>query len=113
MAEREIRIYRTRDGREPFSEWLERLRDVRTRQKIQTRIDRVSLGNFGDARSVGGGVHELKIDFGPGYRIYFGQDGMVLVVLLCGGDKNTQQSDIRSAKSLWEQYRQEKKHADG
>ena len=73
----------------------------------------MSLGNFGSVRSLGEGVHELKIDFGPGYRVYFGQDGMTLVILLCGGDKSTQQSDIHSAKVYWEQYQQEKKHANG
>jgi putative addiction module killer protein len=111
-AEREVRIYRSAVGREPFSDWLDRLRDERARQKIQARITRLRLGNLGIARSLGDGVHELKIDYGPGYRVYFGQDRAYLVILLCAGDKRSQDADIRNAKALWKQYKQEKKHAD-
>jgi putative addiction module killer protein len=111
--EREIRIYRTSDRREPFSRWLERLRDDRAKQKTQARLARIRLGNLGDTRSVGDGVHELKIDYGPGYRVYFGQDGSSLVILLCGGDKTTQSADICNAKVYWSQYQREKKHAHG
>jgi putative addiction module killer protein len=107
-VEREVRIYRTPDRREPFTIWLDRLRDARVRQKIQTRIARIRLGNLGQTRSVGEGVHELKIDYGPGYRVYFGEDGPRLVILLCGGDKSTQSSDITTAKQYWQQYKQEK-----
>jgi putative addiction module killer protein len=111
-VEREVRIYQTRDRREPFTNWLDRLRDKQARQRIQARIARVRLGNLGVARPVGEGVHELKIDYGPGYRIYFGQDGQTLLILLCGGDKSTQRSDIETAKTYWEAYQQEKKDAD-
>jgi putative addiction module killer protein len=111
-SERDVRIYRTPDRREPFLFWLTGLRDERARQKIQARVGRLRLGNFGQTRSLGGGIHELKIDYGPGYRVYFAHDGLRVVILLCGGDKTTQQADIRNSKVYWLQYQQEKKHAD-
>ena len=74
-------------------------------------MPRIRLGNFGYTRSVGQGVHELKIDYGPGYRVYFGQDGTKLVILLCGGDKRTQNADIKAAKAYWAAYKKEKGHA--
>jgi putative addiction module killer protein len=110
--EREVRVYRTSDGKTPFLDWLTALRDDRARQKIEARIARLRLGNLGIAKSVGDGVLELKVDYGPGYRVYFGQDGPRRVILLCGGDKRLQQRDIARAKSYWERYRQEQKHAD-
>jgi putative addiction module killer protein len=109
----EIRIYRTAAQRVPYSDWIQRLRDTRARQKIQARIARLRLGNLGHARSVGEGVFELKVDYGPGYRIYFGQDGPRLVIILCAGDKSTHGADIRAAKLFWSHYKQEKKHAHG
>jgi len=102
---KELRIYVTKDGREPFSEWLASLRDIRARAKIRVRLDRVSLGNIGDCHTVGEGVQELRIDYGPGYRIYFGQEGATIVLLLCGGDKSTQSRDIETAKRYWNEYR--------
>lgn len=102
---KELRIYLTTEGREPFSEWLESLRDQRARAKIRVRLDRVSLGNFGDCRTVGDGIQELRIDYGPGYRVYFGQEGPTIVLLLCGGDKQTQSKDIETAKQYWREYR--------
>ena len=110
--EREVRVYRTPDRREPFNLWLDRLRDARAVQKIQARIARIRVGNLGQTRSVGEGVHELKVDHGPGYRVYFAQDGQMLVILLCGGDKRTQDADIRTAKQYWAQYKQEKGNAN-
>jgi putative addiction module killer protein len=104
-APKELRIYVTKDGREPFSEWLASLRDIRARAKIRVRLDRVSLGNIGDCHTVGEGVQELRIDYGPGYRIYFGQEGATIVLLLCGGDKSTQSRDIETAKRYWNEYR--------
>ncbi len=85
---------------ETFAEWLDGLRDERARAKINVRIRRLSLGNPGDVKSVGEGVGELRIDYGPGYRLYFVQRGAQLVVLLCGGDKTTQARDIESAKAM-------------
>jgi putative addiction module killer protein len=104
---REIERYVTPDGRIPFSEWLDSLRDRRARVKIKLRLDRIEQGNLGDYRSVGAGVFELRIDYGPGYRVYFGQVGSTIVLLLCGGDKSTQEQDIRKAQEYWEDYERE------
>lgn len=102
---KELRVLVTEEGQEPFNEWLTSLRDIKTRAKIRVRLDRTSLGNFGDCHGVGEGVQELRIDYGPGYRIYFGQKGTSIVLLLCGGDKSTQTKDIETAKRLWNEYR--------
>jgi putative addiction module killer protein len=83
-----------------FSGWLKNLRDIRARAKVVFRIDRLALGNPGDVRPVGEGVSELRIDYGPGYRVYYVQRGEEYVVLLCGGDKGSQDADIKSAKQL-------------
>ena len=85
-----------------FSEWLRRLRDEKARCRILIRIRRMSLGNFGDVKPVGDGVSELRIDYGPGYRIYYVHRGAQIVVLLCGGDKRTQQQDIKRAQKIAE-----------
>ena len=85
---------------EVFSTWLRKLRDLQTLARIQIRIRRLSLGNFGDVKPVGEGVSELRIDYGPGYRVYFQRTGSLLVLLLIGGTKSTQQSDIAKAKKL-------------
>jgi putative addiction module killer protein len=85
---------------EQFTRWLMDLKDRQGRARILARIDRLQEGNPGNSRSVGGGVVELKIDFGPGYRVYYVQRGALLIVLLCGGDKSTQAHDIKQAKSL-------------
>ncbi len=83
-----------------FDQWLKKLRDPQAKARIQMRIRRLGLGNPGDVRPIGEGLSELRIDYGPGYRVYYLQQGAVLVVLLCGGDKRTQQTDIARAKSL-------------
>lgn len=83
-----------------FADWLSALRDRTARAKIQVRIDRLALGNRGDATSVGEGVSELRIHYGPGYRVYFVERGATLVVLLAGGDKSTQDKDVKIAKTL-------------
>jgi putative addiction module killer protein len=85
---------------ECFARWFGRLRDRAARARIQARIDRARIGNLGDVRSVGHGVSEMRIDVGPGYRLYFARRGERLIVLLCGGDKSSQQKDIREAVSL-------------
>ncbi len=85
---------------EVFAKWFLRLRDLRVRARIQARIDRLELGNAGDAKPVGEGVSEMRIDYGPGYRVYFIQRGSKLIVLLAGGDKSSQSNDIRKALSL-------------
>jgi putative addiction module killer protein len=89
---------------EVFSDWLRRLRDENARARIQIRIRRLSLGNFGDIRPVGGGVSELRIDYGPGYRVYLRQRGNLLVLLLAGGTKKTQEDDIAKAKKLGKEW---------
>jgi len=90
---------------EVFSTWLRKLRDLQVLARIQIRIRRLSLGNFGDAKPVGEGVSELRIDYGPGYRVYFQKTGNVLVLLLVGGTKQTQKSDIAKAKKLAKEAR--------
>ena len=102
--------YVTHGGQNPFDRWFRR-QNVQVRARIQARIDRIEFGNFGDHRGVGEGVSELRLDFGPGYRVYYGRDGDVLVILLGGGTKARQSTDIRSAQSLWKQYAQEKRNA--
>jgi putative addiction module killer protein len=102
---REIQRYTTPDGKVPFSEWLDSLRDLKAKFKIDGRLDRVQEGNLGDYRSVGEGVCELRINYGPGYRVYFGQVEETIVLLLIGGDKSTQEQDIRKAQKYWTDYR--------
>ena len=101
---RELLTYETEDRKCPFDEWLNGLRDVSARAIIRKRLNRVRLGNLGNTRSLGSGVWELKIDFGPGYRVYYGEDGPRIVVLLVGGDKGSQDRDIKNAKEFWEDY---------
>lgn len=83
-----------------FRRWLLSLSDIRAAARIQARIDRLALGNPGDAKSVGEGIHEMRIDHGPGYRIYYTRRSRVVVILLCGGDKSTQERDIIRAKRI-------------
>ena len=102
---RELQFYRMPNGREPFTEWYATIQDRSTRNKIQKRIDRLEDGNFGDHRSVGAGVFEIRFHFGPGYRIYFGEVDDA-IVFLCGGDKSAQERDIERAKGYWRQYKE-------
>ncbi len=83
-----------------FSGWMSRLRDHRARAKILVRIERLALGNPGDVKPVGEGISELRVDYGPGYRVYFLKRGKAYILLLCGGDKGTQNKDIRTAKEI-------------
>lgn len=96
------------DGHCPFAEWLKSL-DDRAAAKVATALDRMQNGNFGDHKSVGGGVIERRIHHGPGYRIYFGRDGDKLVVLVGGGTKSRQSSDIKNAQETWAEYKATKK----
>jgi len=99
----EILLYRR--GRSiPFSVWLASLGDARAVGVVRARLNRIRLGNFGDCKSVGGGVEELRIDFGPGYRVYYGREGSLVVVLLCGGSKKSQAKDIVTAQRQWKEY---------
>jgi len=97
-------LYQTVTGRCPFDDWFEKLKDKRTKAIIDARLVRLRMGNFGICRSVGKGVSELKVDHGPGYRIYFGRDGQSIVVLLLGGEKSTQAKDIEKAREYWADY---------
>jgi putative addiction module killer protein len=100
----EIRHYVTSSGRDVFGEWLEELNDDRTRAKISVRIDRLAAGNFGDSKALRDGVRELRIDWGPGYRVYYALLERACVLLLCGGDKRKQSSDIERAVQYWNDY---------
>ena len=100
----EIKIYQQDDERSPFVSWMENLKDLRAKAKILVRLDRISLGNFGDTKSVGEGVSELRIHEGKGYRVYFGREGDEIVLLLCAGNKASQQKDIKLAKQYWRNY---------
>ena len=96
--------YVTAEGANPFRDWLHALRDVRARAKVRVRLNRVRLGNFGDAKSVGQGVWELRIPHGPAYRVYFARVENTIVLLLCGGEKATQRRDIDKARTYWQDY---------
>jgi putative addiction module killer protein len=95
----EIDYYKTATGDIPFREWLDALRDINGRAKIRVRLDRARLGNLGDHKYLENGVWEMRIDCGPGYRVYFGKDGDRLILLLIGGDKDTQRKDLSTAVS--------------
>ena len=101
-----VREYETADGKVPFRDWLDTL-DRATRARVQARVVRFETGNLGDHKGVGGGVQEARVMFGPGYRLYFGQDGATLVLLLAGGSKGTQAKDIRRAQQYWRDYLRE------
>ncbi|MDB9314123.1 type II toxin-antitoxin system RelE/ParE family toxin [Spirulina sp. CS-785/01] len=101
---REIQYYVTAAGQSPYIEWIESLRDRKARSKIDKRLKRVELGNLGDHKFIGEGVFELRINYGPGYRVYFGQINNIIILLLCGGDKSSQAQDILKAKQFWREY---------
>ena len=103
----EIREY-VEDGRSPFAEWFDDLDSV-TAARVDRYIRRLESGNFGAAKVVGEGVSELRLDFGPGYRVYFGRDGQMLIILLGGGSKRRQNADIAAAIARWKRYQQAKK----
>ena len=98
-------IYADEMGHEPFTEWLEGLRDQQGRRRILRRLRWIEQGNFGDCRFLQEGVYELRLFFGPGYRVYFGKSEENIVVLLCGGDKSRQDEDIKLAKLYWKEYK--------
>jgi putative addiction module killer protein len=101
----EVRHYVTESGQDVISDWLIRLKDVRARAKVAVRIARLSVGNFGDCRPLREGVWELRIDWGPGYRIYYAMLGRTCVLLLSGGDKRKQTADIKRAIAYWNDYK--------
>ena len=101
----EVRHYLTESNRDLYQEWLDGLKDIRARIAIQRRIDRLVSDNFGDHKFCRDGVWELRIDTGPGYRIYYAQTNQMIVLLLCGGDKRSQKSDIDRAVKYWDNYK--------
>ena len=101
-----VLIYENPEGRAPYSHWLDGLRDMQAAAKIEVRVRRIRLGNLGYWEPMGEGVGELKVDYGPGYRIYFGRIDSAIIVLLCGGDKKTQKKDIVKAKELWQDFKE-------
>ena len=103
-----VREYVDERGRSPYAAWFDSL-DQRAAIKVTTAIERLALGHTSAIKSVGEGVSEYKVDFGPGYRIYFGKDGQTLVILLGGGTKKRQQNDISAAKDAWKTYKGRKK----
>jgi len=103
---RQVDVYVDPSGIAPFERWLARLRDLRAKATIDSRIARLRRGLLGDCKSVGDGVPELRIDSGPGYRVYLADDGES-ILLLCGGAKKTQRTDVAAAKKYWKAYREE------
>ena len=101
----ELLRYQREDGREPFTEWLDAVRDRAAQARIRVRLRQVQSGNFGDSEPVGEGVIELRIHVGPGYRVYCGRYGASVILLLCGGDKSSQATDIKRAKALWPEWK--------
>lgn len=104
----EVREYQAVDGKTPVTRWLSGLRDSAARARIVARLDRLKAGLLGDWKSVGEGVCELRIDYGPGYRVYYAQDGEALILLLCGGDKRSQAKDVERAHAYWKDYKTRK-----
>ena len=106
----ELRYYLTSEGKQPFAEWFIEL-DATAAARVTVALRRLEQGNTSSLKGVGEGVLECRIDFGPGYRVYLGRDGDVLVILLTGGTKKRQQRDIEAAKAMWADYRRRKPHA--
>ncbi len=101
---KEVVFYADENGNEPFYMWLEGLRDSRTVRRILSRLARVQQGNYGDVDPIGEGLSELRFFFGSGYRVYFGEEADNIVIILCGGDKDSQSQDIENAKAYWQEY---------
>ena len=104
-------VYVTEEGKAPFDDWFHKL-DTAAALKVRTALARIETGNLGDVKPVGQGVSKRRITFGPGYRIYFGQDGDTLVILLCGGTKKRQSKAIEQAKAFWHDYKSRKQKGD-
>ena len=100
----DILDYQAEDGRDPFKEWLAGLADRQARARVAVRVQRMAAGNFGDHKPLSEGVWELKIDHGPGYRVYYAQSGRRVLLLLVGGDKRRQQADIATAVRYWQDW---------
>lgn len=99
-----IEVYALLDGKQPFTKWLTDLKDVKARAQILTRLNRIRLGNLGDSKFIKEGVYELRIHLNAGYRVYFGQKGNILILILCAGTKDSQERDIERAVAYWRDY---------
>jgi putative addiction module killer protein len=99
----ELIAFQSRSGKTPYLEWVLSL-DRKTRERVLSRVGRLKLGQFGDFKALDGGLYELRLFFGPGYRVYFGEHRGNMILLLCGGDKSTQKKDIKLAKEYWKTY---------
>jgi putative addiction module killer protein len=104
VIKKQMEIYSAINGKKPFISWLESLKDNKARYRIKERLDRIALGNMGDCKPIKQGVFELRLDFGPGYRVYFGEENQKMVILLCGGDKSIQEKDIKRVIKYWQDY---------
>ena len=111
MPKMEVVQYETEEGEVPFAGWFDGL-DTQAALKVRTALARIEAGNLGDVKPVGEGVSERRLTFGPGYRVYFGQDGDTLVILLTGGTKKRQSKDIERAKGFWADYKRRKAEAE-
>ena len=100
------------ENKKTIDDWFESIREMHTRSKILTRLDRLKLGNFGDCKAIGDGLAELRIHYGPGIRIYYSKIGNKVILLLCGGDKGSQTKDIHKAKKYLEEYQSREKNYD-
>jgi putative addiction module killer protein len=103
---RSIEIYEQADGKRPYENWLNNLKDKMARARIRARIDKVATGNFGDCKSIDKGIFELRLNFGPGFRIYYAFKNETIVILLIGGDKSSQSKDIEKAKVYWNDFQE-------
>lgn len=106
VTQKTIRYYTRANDHSPFLEWLGQLESPAIRQRIKVHVDRMKAGHIADWKTVGGGVFELRLHFGPGYRVYFALDGTEIVLLLCAGDKSSQTKDILKARGYWEDYKE-------
>ena len=104
----QIHDYLTEDDKDPFKVWLESLTDRQARARVAVRVQRMAAGNFGDCKPVADGVCELRIDYGPGYRVYYAKAGKMMILLLIGGDKRKQQADIETAVAYWKDWNRRK-----
>lgn len=107
--EYKIKLYETPTGKCPFDKWLNKLADTKAQVTIDLRLERIKMENFGQCKPVGSSVYELKIDFGPGYLIYFGKIGLEIILLLCAGNKQSQKKDIENAKKYFKEFKTQEK----
>ena len=105
-----ISEYTDERGKSPYAEWLHSLRDVRAKAKIIMQVDKIELNLFGDVKPIGEGLSELRIHYGPGYRVYYVQEARQVFLLLCGGDKSAQSKDIKKAKAYWKDHKRRNEH---